>query len=602
MNPSYCDGGHQINMRFASKYAYQQAAPPRPAHLSSSSVPITAHPGFMPSAPPMPSVPPQQSLDTNVVKIQLDTLASSSQVATGDPIYCSGCGAVLNSFSRITPVEGGFNWPCEFCVEPNRISVEPEEIPRDATITYILEGAAPRNDVVEDDQISVIFCIDVSGSMCKVKKVPENIELPSEAIKKRKSGKFTYVSRLECVQASILAQLAEMKRNFPSRKVGLITFSRNVNLIGDGRKEIKVESTTLSSFEACERIVRGRHDELMGCPIYDSEPLLQNKVLGLEGSGATALGPALLLSVGLACQGKTGSKVIICTDGIANIGLGSLTADLEEAQAFYEQIGALAVNSGVTISVVSLAGEECKLETLSILTDMTGGEIDKVEAEKLSQDFSSILAERTIATHTEVTVRLERSVVFRNELPGNLNATHTVLKRVIGNVTQFSNFTFEYCFNPMANDQPEQIHFQVVVDYRTPSGLHCLRVISEVQKVTTNKQKAEKKVEFDLLVHNAHMQGARLAKEGHLEAARSNAQRWKEQLSAYSGPSSKVAEAAVELDDFANCIAQQMVYDVDHGYVEESRHAMPSKKQRQHLNVDATSHAIRKYEKAKKWQ
>mmetsp|Transcript_29272 Transcript_29272/g.52346 ORF Transcript_29272/g.52346 Transcript_29272/m.52346 type:complete len:588 (+) Transcript_29272:1227-2990(+) len=585
-------------MKFASKYAYQ-AAPPRPAsHLiSSSSIQITAHPGMAP--PPKPAPAPQSVIDTNVVKIQLDTLASSSQVATGDPTHCTGCGAILNSRSRITPVEGGYAWVCEFCSHPNRLALESEEIPRDSTITYILEGAAERNDANEDDQISVIFCIDISGSMCKVKKVPENVELPSEAIKKRKSGKFTYVSRLECVQASILAQLSEMKRNFPSRKVGLVTFSRSVTLVGDGRREIKVESATLNSFEACERIVKGRHDELMGCPIYDSEPLLQNKVLALEGSGATALGPALLMSVGLASQGKSGSKVIICTDGIANIGLGSLKGDLEEAQVFYEQIGALAVNSGVTVSVVSLTGEECKLETLSILTDMTGGEIDKVDAEKLSQDFSAILAEKTIATHAEVTVRLEKSIVFRNELPGNLNPNHTVLKKVVGNVTQFSNFTFEYTFNPAANDQPTQVHFQVAIDYRTPSGMHCLRVISEVQKVTTVKQKAEKKVEFDLLVHNAHSQNARLAREGDLEAAKVNAIRWQQQLSAYSGHNPKAHEAAEELEDFARCINEQMVVDAQHDSI---RRAMPQKQARMHLNVDATSHAIRKYEKAKRWQ
>ena len=34
--------------------------------------------------------------------------------------------------------------------------------------------------------------------------------------------------------------------------------------------------------------------------------------------GGTALGPALLAAVGLASQGESGSKVIICTDGLAN--------------------------------------------------------------------------------------------------------------------------------------------------------------------------------------------------------------------------------------------------------------------------------------------
>lgn len=44
----------------------------------------------------------------------------------------------------------------------------------------------------------------------------------------------------------------------------------------------------------------------------------------MEENGPTALGPAIISSVTLASKGKAGSKVIICTDGLANVGLGSL--------------------------------------------------------------------------------------------------------------------------------------------------------------------------------------------------------------------------------------------------------------------------------------
>ena len=38
----------------------------------------------------------------------------------------------------------------------------------------------------------------------------------------------------------------------------------------------------------------------------------------------TALGPAVLTSIAMASQGCKGSSVVICTDGLANKGLGSL--------------------------------------------------------------------------------------------------------------------------------------------------------------------------------------------------------------------------------------------------------------------------------------
>ena len=45
--------------------------------------------------------------------------------------------------------------------------------------------------------------------------------------------------------------------------------------------------------------------------------------MAIEETGPTALGPALLTSVALASKGAPGSTVILCTDGLANIGLGS---------------------------------------------------------------------------------------------------------------------------------------------------------------------------------------------------------------------------------------------------------------------------------------
>ena len=64
----------------------------------------------------------------------------------------------------------------------------------------------------------------------------------------------------------------------------------------------------------------------------------------LEEGGATALGPALIVAVNMAAS-HPGSKVILCTDGKANIGLGRLEGDgdkddrttEEEALDFYSK-------------------------------------------------------------------------------------------------------------------------------------------------------------------------------------------------------------------------------------------------------------------------
>jgi len=50
----------------------------------------------------------------------------------------------------------------------------------------------------------------------------------------------TYVSRMQCVQAAIDNQLTEMAIAAPERKVGLVQFSSEVNIYGDGVKQNQV--------------------------------------------------------------------------------------------------------------------------------------------------------------------------------------------------------------------------------------------------------------------------------------------------------------------------------------------------------------------------
>jgi len=70
----------------------------------------------------------------------------------------------------------------------------------------------------------------------------------------------------------------------------------------------------------------------------------------LEEGGPTALGPALLVATTMAAKVR-GSKVILCTDGMANIGMGKLDnyhaeTEAEDAAQFYEDVGDTAAQNG----------------------------------------------------------------------------------------------------------------------------------------------------------------------------------------------------------------------------------------------------------------
>ena len=60
---------------------------------------------------------------------------------------------------------------CEFCGEKNEVDIVSEEIPTQKDTTYMITPALPTEDGpgVEGPNMAgslVVFCIDVSGSMC----------------------------------------------------------------------------------------------------------------------------------------------------------------------------------------------------------------------------------------------------------------------------------------------------------------------------------------------------------------------------------------------------------------------------------------------------
>lgn len=47
---------------------------------------------------------------------------------------------------------------------------------------------------------------------------------------------ITYVSRIQCVKAAIDSQLDGMANGAANRKIGIVTFNHEVQVVGDGTK------------------------------------------------------------------------------------------------------------------------------------------------------------------------------------------------------------------------------------------------------------------------------------------------------------------------------------------------------------------------------
>ncbi len=66
-------------------------------------------------------------------------------------------------------------WECQFCGYPNILAIEKEEIPLKEDVVYLLESEN-QNMVTENDS-TIIFCIDISGSMNTTSEIEGKVDL-----------------------------------------------------------------------------------------------------------------------------------------------------------------------------------------------------------------------------------------------------------------------------------------------------------------------------------------------------------------------------------------------------------------------------------------
>ncbi|XP_077868957.1 circularly permutated Ras protein 1-like [Saccoglossus kowalevskii] len=305
--------------------------------------------------------------DTNVISVKFDTLVKPSHMHTGDSVTCEGCGAVLSHLSILTDSgDGGKIWKCEFCEHINRVDIMDGEIPKKDDVTYMLQPSPGTTDPAGyfgDDSI-IIFVMDVSGSMCVTTPVPGKFPLRAndstralelyntspdtdQYMPSERRG-TTYVSRLQAMQSAVDHNLSKLCKDCSTKRIGLVSFNNEVTVIGDGSDT----PITLAGDKLYDKENLISFGSQLPLPMFIKETrnVLADKIFNLEEGGQTALGPSLLVSVAMASQ-KAGSKVIICTDGKANIGLGSLEAEEDDmaydtAAMFYEDLGTYARDKG----------------------------------------------------------------------------------------------------------------------------------------------------------------------------------------------------------------------------------------------------------------
>ncbi|KAH3757449.1 circularly permutated Ras protein 1 [Pelomyxa schiedti] len=455
---------------------------------------------------------------TNVAAFDLATLSQPLATATGDCHPCSRCGSVLSRHdaSRLTrapaattdtatatttttaststsssSVGGGgggggggsrWVWRCQFCGAAQGVDVAPEEMPSTSLVEYVT-SSPPHSAVSASAATCLVFCLDVSGSMCVTSEVPTTGR-----------GKPKYVSRLECVQQAVTSQLAALASANKNCRVGLVTFSDDVSIFGDGTNTcVTVAGDKLNDWDQLLNIGK---ENAVEKPISETHKFLAEAVRGLNEQGKTALGPALLVSTGIASQ-YPGSRVVICTDGLANVGVGNIEEGGLQGGSFYSAVGDLANASGVSVSVVSIKGSHCSIENLGRVADATGGIVDMVDPVNLDLNFKSVLQRVVIATGVKLNMIIHPSFCFSS----NTNS----ISIDVGNANSDTQVTFD---------------FYSVPSVEPPNGAHCVRVYTSTLPYTPDKAMAERAVDVMVVGLHVSKKSAMLAQEGKYEQSK----------------------------------------------------------------------------------
>jgi actin beta/gamma 1 len=272
----------------------------------------------------------------------------------------------------------------------------------------------------------MLFCVDISGSM------QSQVVVPSGGVTLPTGEKVSTITRLQCIKAAVHSQIESLRQTQPRCIPVVITFGSTVSVIGghDGSRETKIDASprTMDNMDAL--IAKGRDvigprctvpvggflppaaggvgdGASAGVVIDGCADILLQKVNALSTTGCTALGPALALAVGIG-SAHPGAKIVVCTDGMANCGVGKVQSFSggapPDARSFYADVAEAAQNAGVSISVVTMEGEDCSMENLGTAADISGGLVEIVDPLQLSTQVQAMFAGRTVATNATLTI------------------------------------------------------------------------------------------------------------------------------------------------------------------------------------------------------
>lgn len=417
------------------------------------------------------------------------------------PQTCSTCTRIPTFNDAVSEIDNVWTWECKTCGTVNTCGERPQS--RDEAIFTLMPALKVGPDAPcvigapTESTGCIIFCVDISGSMsCAV------------------SGG---VSRIDCMKHAVQGQLQELLKTSPHTNVMIITFGTAVTVIGDKGRSIPVESKIFNDYNGL--VAKGRSmSAVFTQKLCDTAGALLKKVESFKTSGCTALGPALAVAIGIA-SGHASSRVVLCTDGAANQGVGTISnGNTEMASTFYTTASLEAQQNNTVISVITCEGQDCQLDTIGTCADITSGQVDIVDPSKLSSAIHKALGPAIVASNVQLRLFSPQGCnVLADWSKKDVKTTpvNEIAATRLGCVTEDRTLTCNFSCTSKSLAKPltedGMVAFQLQIEFTAPDGAQMLYVKTRSQKLTTDREVSEASVQQHVVALSALHRGAALA-------------------------------------------------------------------------------------------